>query len=227
MMDESPKSATDAVGEQEAQAASDLGETDNDAGTNELSQDSDASPAESVETEQAGEQQAGEQQGESEPPEDLHASLEAARKETEQLRDAALRAQAETENVRRRATRDVENAHRFALEKFTSDLLSVVDSLEKAVESAATATDAAAVGEGVQLSLKLFLDTLQKHGIDQVDPHGEPFDPAQQEALAVVANPDAEPNSVMEVVRKGYLLNGRVVRAAQVIVSKTPEEEPK
>lgn len=158
-------------------------------------------------------------------PENLQDALEAARDEADSLRDAALRAQAETENVRRRASRDVENAHRFALDRFAADLLAVADSLEKAVESAATATDAAAVGEGVQLSLKLFLDTMSKHGIERVDPLGEPFDPSQQEAMAAVVNPDAEPNSVMEVIQRGYLLNGRVVRAAKVIVSKAPADE--
>ena len=166
-----------------------------------------------------------EQHGEPETAGELQAALEAAREEAASLRDTALRAQAETENVRRRTARDVENAHRFALERFTADLLAVLDSLEKAVESAATAVDAAAVVEGVKLSLKLFLDTLRKHGIEQVDPLGEPFDPAQQEAMAVVVNPDAEPNSVMEVMQRGYLLNGRLVRAAKVIVSKAPEAQ--
>ena len=158
------------------------------------------------------------------PPRPLQAALEAAREEADNLRDAALRAKAETENVRRRAARDVENAHRFALERFAADLLAVADSLEKAVESAGTAVDVGAVAEGVQLSLKLFLDTLRKNGIEQVDPLGEPFDPAEQEAMAVVVNADAEPNSVMEVIQRGYLLNGRVVRAAKVIVSKAPPD---
>lgn len=174
------------------------------------------------EPEDKGDEQSVEQDGEPDTPEALQVALEASREEVAGLKDSALRAQAETENVRRRATRDVENAHRFALERFAADLLAVVDSLEKAVESAATAADVSAVAEGVELSLKLFLDTLGKNGIEQVDPHGEPFDPSQQEALAAVPNADVEPNSVMEVMQKGYLLNGRVVRAAKVIVSKAP-----
>ncbi len=201
MTDESPKPEADAAGECESETAADQ-------------------PAEEVD------QPAEEQNGETDTPESLQAALEAAREEADELRDAALRAQAETENVRRRATRDVENAHRFALERFAKDLLAVADSLEKAVESAATAQDAAAVAEGVQLSLKLFLDTMSRNGIEQVDPLGEPFDPSQQEAMAAVVNPDAEPNSVMEVIQRGYLLNGRVVRAAKVIVSKAPPDEP-
>ncbi|MCY3640292.1 MAG: nucleotide exchange factor GrpE [Gammaproteobacteria bacterium] len=150
---------------------------------------------------------------------DLQAALQAAEDEVASLKDAALRAQADVENMRRRAARDVENAHKFALERFAESLLPVVDSLEKSVESAA---DAAAVSEGVSLCLKLFLDTLAKNGIEQVDPLGEPFDPSRSEAMAMVENLDAEPNSVMEVMQKGYALNGRLVRAAKVIVAKAP-----
>ena len=153
---------------------------------------------------------------------DLQAALQAAEDELASLKDAALRAQADVENMRRRAARDVENAHKFALERFAEGLLPVIDSLEKSVESAAEAADAAAVSEGVALCLKLFLDTLAKNGIEQVDPLGEPFDPSRSEAMAMVENPDAEPNSVMEVMQKGYALNGRLVRAAKVIVAKAP-----
>ena len=156
---------------------------------------------------------------------DLQAALEAAQDEVASLKDAALRAQADVENMRRRAARDVENAHKFALERFAESLLPVVDSLEKSVESAAEADGAAAVSEGVGLCLKLFLDTLAKNGIEQIDPLGEPFDPSQSEALAMVENPDAEPNSVMEVMQKGYALNGRLVRAAKVIVAKAPASD--
>jgi molecular chaperone GrpE len=141
--------------------------------------------------------------------------------------DRALRAAAETENVRRRAARDVEHAHKFALEKFTADLLPVLDSLEKAVQSAHTAAteetaSASAIAEGVELSVKLFLDVLGKTGIDQIDPLGEPFDPQHHQAIATIENPDSEPNSVLEVMQKGYTLNGRLVRAAMVLVSKGP-----
>ena len=152
---------------------------------------------------------------------DLQAALQAAEDEVASLKDAALRAQADVENMRRRAARDVENAHKFALERFAESLLPVIDSLEKSVESAAEAADAS-VSEGVGLCLKLFLDTLARNGIEQVDPLGEPFDPSLSEAMAMVENPDAEPNSVMEVMQKGYALNGRLVRAAKVIVAKAP-----
>lgn len=153
--------------------------------------------------------------------------LAEANRQVAELKDHVLRAQAEMENVRRRAARDVENAHKYALERFTADLLPVVDSLEKAVEVAGEPADeaAGAIKEGVELSLKLFLTTLEKSGIGQVDPHGEPFDPQLHEAMAMVPNPDAEPNSVIEVMQKGYTLNGRLVRAAKVVVSATPNQD--
>jgi molecular chaperone GrpE len=156
---------------------------------------------------------------------DLAAQLAAAREEVAALKDQALRGQAEAENIRRRAARDVENAHKFALEKFASELLPVIDSLEKAVESAEASGDSAdanAIGEGVELSLKLFLDVLEKAGISRIYPVGEPFDPQLHEAMAMVENPDAEPNSVLDVMQAGYTLNGRLVRAAMVVVSKAP-----
>lgn len=155
----------------------------------------------------------------------LAEALEAANEQIAALKDQALRGQAEAENARRRAARDVENAHKFALEKFVGELLPVLDSLEKAIESAESSADgeaAAPIAEGVQLSMKLFLDVLAKAGITQVDPVGEPFDPQRHEAMAMVPNPDLEPNSVMEVMQKGYVLNGRLVRAAMVVVSKAP-----
>ena len=134
------------------------------------------------------------------------------------LKDQVLRSLAEMENVKRRAQRDVENAHKFAVEKLLGDLLPVLDSLEKAVETAEGTQGAEPIAEGVSLSLKLFVDTLSKSGVEQINPLGEPFDPQQHEAMTMVPNPDAEPNSVMDVMAKGYSLNGRLVRAAKVIV---------
>lgn len=140
--------------------------------------------------------------------------------EVSQLKDQVLRSLAEVENVKRRATRDVENAHKFATEKLINDLFPVIDSLEKAVETAVSIEGAESISEGVALSLKLFVDTLGKSGVKQIDPLGEPFDPQLHEAMTMVPNPDAEPNSVMDVMAKGYVLNGRLVRAAKVIVVK-------
>ena len=136
------------------------------------------------------------------------------------LKDQLLRHLAEVENVKRRAARDVENAHKFAVEKLIDDLFPVIDSLEKAIETAAGVDGAEAIAEGVSLSMKLFVDTLAKSGVEQLDPLGEPFDPNLHEAMTMVPNPDAEPNSVMDVLQKGYVLNGRLARAAKVIVVK-------
>jgi len=140
--------------------------------------------------------------------------------ELAKVKDQLLRTVAEMENVRRRAQRDVENAHKYAVEKLLSDLLPVVDSLEKAEDAAKTTDNAESMAEGIGLSLKLFVGILEKAGVTLVDPLGEPFDPQLHEAMAMVPNPDAEPNSVMDVMQRGYTLNGRLVRAAKVVVVK-------
>jgi molecular chaperone GrpE len=143
-------------------------------------------------------------------------------------RDAALRAQADAQNVMRRAEQDVEKARKFALERFCNELLPVVDNLERALE----ATVGGIVGnndvvrpiaEGVELTLKSFLDALKKFNIEAVDPQGEPFDPQLHQAMSLVENPDVEPNTVIAVMQKGYTLNGRLVRPAMVMVSKSPD----
>lgn len=155
---------------------------------------------------------------------ELIAALATARSVAEQARDQALRAQAEAENVRRRTQRDVENAHKYALERFGNDLLPVVDSLERAVEAArSTQRDGAvaAIADGVALSLKLFVDTLARANLVQVDPVGEPFDPKLHQAVSMVESDTAEPGSVLQVLQKGYTLNGRLVRPAMVMVAKT------
>lgn len=147
--------------------------------------------------------------------------------ETEQLQqqvadanDNVLRIQAEMQNMRRRAERDVENAHKFALDKFSADLLPVVDNLERAL-SAINAEDESqkAIAEGIELTLKSFLDVLVRFKIEAVDPAGEPFDANLHQAVSMVPNPDLEPNTVMDVFQKGYTLNGRLIRPAMVVVS--------
>ena len=159
--------------------------------------------------------------------ENAKTALEAALAEAEKLRDVALRAEAEMQNVRRRAGIDVENAHRFALERFVNNLLPVVDSLDKAVESLeqteAMDDTTQAIAEGVGLCQKMFVDVLEKEGVSVVDPVGEPFDPNLHQAMSMVENPDVEPNSVVAVVQRGYTLNDRLVRPAMVMVSKASE----
>ncbi len=148
----------------------------------------------------------------------------------QEYQDQALRAQAEMQNVRRRAEIDVEKAHKFAVEKFVKELLPVADSLEKAVESTEGQEEAgelvASIREGVEMTLNLFMSSIKKFNVEQLNPVGEPFDPNQHEAMSMVPAPDAEPNSVVAVVQKGYLLNGRVVRPAMVVVAKA-ESAPK
>jgi len=136
-------------------------------------------------------------------------------------RDAALRAQADAQNVKRRAEQDVEKARKFALEQFTRDLLPVVDNLERALEAASGDDEAVKpIAEGVELTLKSFIDAMTKFNIEVVDPQGEPFDPNLHQAMSMVENNDVEPNSVIAVMQKGYTLNGRLVRPAMVMVSK-------
>ena len=158
---------------------------------------------------------------------DAEAALEASRAEAETAKDQALRAAAEADNVRKRADRSIENAHKFALERFVNDLLPAVDSFERAVDAAADlkASGGEAVSsmaEGMELSLKLLKEAMQRQGIEVVDPIGAPFDPNLHEAMSMIENPEAEPGSVIEVFQKGYTVNGRLARAARVIVAKEP-----
>jgi molecular chaperone GrpE len=153
-----------------------------------------------------------------EAPVDLEAELEAAK-------DAALRAQADAMNVQRRADQEIEKARKFALERFCGDLLSVVDNLERALESSGDEQGSAALAEGVELTRKGFMDVLAKYGVEAVNPEGEPFDPETAQAMSMVEQPNVEPNSVVAVMQKGYLLNGRLLRPAMVMVSKAPSGE--
>ena len=138
----------------------------------------------------------------------------------EELKESVLRAQAELLNVRRRAERDVENAHRYAIEKFAKDLLAVLDSMDRALERART-TDGfdMAMLEGTEMTHKLLLDTAAKHGVEAIDPVGVAFDPKEHQAMSMVPSAEHAPNTVMAVMQKGYKLEGRVIRAAMVVVS--------
>jgi molecular chaperone GrpE len=148
---------------------------------------------------------------------DLEAELAAAQ-------DAALRAQADAVNMQRRSEQEIEKARKFALERFCGDLLSVVDNLERALESAGDDQGIASLLEGIELTRKGLMDVLVKYGVESVDPMGEPFDPETAQAMSMVEQPDAEPNSVIGVMQKGYTLNGRLLRPAMVMVAKAPSE---
>jgi molecular chaperone GrpE len=152
---------------------------------------------------------------------DLAQELAEARAQVLQHRDQLLRAAAELENIRKRAARDVDQAHRYALEKIAQELLPVRDSLELAAVSAATA-DAATLAAGQNATLKLLSRTFDRFAILGIEPVGEPFDPGKHEAIAMQEAPAAEPDSVLQVVQKGYELNGRLLRPARVIVAKSP-----
>ena len=141
-----------------------------------------------------------------------------------EAKDAAVRAQADAQNIQRRAEQDVEKARKFALERFCSELLPVADNLERALEAAAIAAIddeiVKPIAEGVELTLKSFRDAMKKFNIEVVDPQGEPFDPQLHQAMSMVENNEMEPNTVIAVMQKGYTLNGRLVRPAMVMVSK-------
>jgi molecular chaperone GrpE len=141
--------------------------------------------------------------------------------QVEELKEALIRSQADLQNVRRRAERDVENAHKYAVEKFVKDLLAVLDSMDRALELAETTEGFdAAMLEGIQMTHKLLLDTAAKHGVEPINPVGEAFDPQEHQAMSMVESADHEPNTVMAVMQKGYKLEGRVIRAAMVMVTK-------
>lgn len=153
-------------------------------------------------------------------PEELMAKLE---EDLNAARDAALRAQADAQNIKRRAEQDVEKARKFALESFCKELLPVVDNLERTLAVTAGHDESVRpIIEGVELTLKSFTDALRKFNIEPVDPQGEPFDPQLHQAMSLVENPDVEPNTVIAVMQKGYTLNARLVRPAMVMVSKVP-----
>jgi molecular chaperone GrpE len=150
--------------------------------------------------------------------EQLQAALAAAEAKANDAKEQALRAMAELENVRRRAQRDVENAHKYALEKFAGDLIGVKDSLEMAL--AVQNASAEDLRTGSDATLKLLAKAFEKAGVLEVDADDKPFNPEFHEAMAMVPAPDKAPNTVINVIQKGYILNGRLVRPARVIVAK-------
>ena len=165
------------------------------------------------------------------PSEVQELTLEQALERLEDAEEAAgkakgdlLRVQAEMQNLRRRTEQDIEKAHKYGQEKFSIELLSVMDNLERALDAASQQEDEAvkAIYEGVDLTLKSFTDCFSKFDIEAVDPLGEPFDPQLHQAMSMQEAPDAEPNTVISVMQKGYTLHGRVIRPAMVMVAKGP-----
>ncbi len=157
------------------------------------------------------------------PPENLPELLEEARRKAAENWDLFLRTRADADNIRRRASIDVENAHKYAVEKLARELLAVVDSLDHGLAS--VGADSNALKEGMELTYKLLLDILTKFGILPINPVNEPFDPMKHEALTAQVKNDVEPNTVLTVVQKGFTLQDRVLRPARVIVSKIETSE--
>ena len=178
-----------------------------------------AAEVESVAPEQAEETEAAQ------PDVDLAADLAAARDELARVQKALaeveLRAQAEVQNIRRRLEMEVDKARKFALEKFSRDVLSVADSLERGLGALDKDNEVLAPArEGLELTLKQLLDVFGRFQIEQIDPAGAPFDPENHEAMTQIPYPGAEPNTVVDVLEKGYSLNGRLLRPARVVVAK-------
>ena len=177
---------------------------------------------EELETERTDEERAEEEAaGGAEPSsEELSLMLEDARSKADENWDQLVRARADVENLRKRHERDLENAHKFALERFVNDLLSVRDSMELGISAAQDENiDVAKLKEGAELTLKLLADVMEKYNVQQIDPEGEPFNPEFHQAMSMQLRDDVPPNTVIAVVQKGYTLNGRLVRPAMVMVS--------
>lgn len=152
--------------------------------------------------------------------EDLGVLLEQARGKADEHYEQMMRAHAELENLKRRHERDLENAHKFALDKFVAELLGVRDSLELGHNAAQDdSADVQKLREGTELTLKMLGDAMGKFGVEQVDPINQPFDPELHQAMSMQPRADVPANTVVAVVQKGYRLNGRLVRPAMVMVS--------
>ncbi|MEH6450446.1 MAG: nucleotide exchange factor GrpE [Oleispira sp.] len=150
----------------------------------------------------------------------LIAELAAAKTEAAELKDQMLRIQADAQNIRRRAEADVEKAHKFGQEKFSRELLSVLDNLERALAASPEDEATKALRDGVEMTLQGFTSTLTKFNVEAIDPQGETFNPEHHQAMAMQENADFPPNTVMAVMQKGYSLHGRLLRPAMVMVSK-------
>lgn len=155
------------------------------------------------------------------PEPDLELELEEARREAASHMDDFLRARAELDNLRKRSARDVENAHKYGLERFMNELLPVKDSIELGLNAAdGSAADADKLREGLELTLKLFDTASEKFGLKEVNPEGEDFDPEYHQAMSMQDAEGVPSGTIVTVVQKGYVLNDRLLRPAMVIVAK-------
>ena len=150
--------------------------------------------------------------------------IELLRKQADENQDKFIRAAAELENFRKRAGREVENARRYGLERLAQALLPIRDSLEAGLASAEQA-DVEALLDGEKAMLRLLDSAFEQAGIEELDPQGEPFDPAKHEAMTLAPSETVEPNTVLTVVQKGYAIHDRLLRPARVIVAQDPGDE--
>jgi len=153
--------------------------------------------------------------------EPLEVQLAKAQQTIKEYWDQMMRLRAEIDNNRKRAERDIENAHKYATRGLLEDLLPVVDSMEMG-QTAAAAENATleSIREGSGMTMAMFMQVLEKNGLQQLDPLGEKFDPEKHQAISMTEAADAESNTIVEVMQKGFLLNDRVVRPAMVVVAK-------
>jgi len=153
----------------------------------------------------------------------LEAQLEKAQAKASENWENYLRAKAEMDNLRRRSTKDIENAHKYGTEKFVTELLPVLDGMGMGL--AAEEASAESLREGMELTMSMLEKMMEKLGIEEIDPLNEKFDAEKHQAMTMQPNADVEPNTVIAVMQKGYLLNERLIRPAMVMVSKAVEEE--
>lgn len=151
---------------------------------------------------------------------DIEAMLNDAQTEAAKHKELALRLQADMENLRRRTRIDIEEAHKYALDKFVNALIPAMDSMEMGIEAAAKEeATKESIRDGVEMTFKQMLDVLGEFNVERLDPKGEKFDPQVHEAMTMIPSPEHESQTVVDVIQKGYKLNERLVRAARVIVA--------
>ena len=156
-----------------------------------------------------------------ESDEGIEQQLEKAQVTIKDYWDQIMRLKAEMENNRKRAGRDLENAHKFAIRNFAESLLPIIDSMEMGQQAAeAENASLASIVEGTQLTMSMFVQVLEKHGLKQIDPVGEAFDPEQHQAISMIEDESTESGNVISVMQKGFFLNERLIRPAMVVVAK-------
>jgi len=155
---------------------------------------------------------------------ELEAAVIAAETKMVEQKDSVMRAIADADNARKRAQGEIDKARKFALEKFAAELLPVADNLERALQVANPEDEAIKpIVDGVEMTLKSFISTIEKFGLSVIDPQGQPFNPEKHQAMSMQENAELPPNTVLAVMQKGYEINGRLLRPAMVLVTRAPE----